>query len=188
MKKIPIKPLVACTILLGLACGCKKDKDQVKLPPPVLNSPELITSMTLRFTDSSNVALWVSAEYRDPDGPGGSQAIKYDTIKLSSGKTYMVDLILLDETKNPVDSVSEEIREERNDHQFFFTHTGVNLSTSYLDSDSNGLPVGLSTKWRTGSSGNGTSRIRLKHQAGTKNGTDGPGETDIDVTFQTKIN
>jgi hypothetical protein len=35
--------------------------------------------------------------------------------------------------------------------------------------------------------GTGTSRVVLKHQVGVKNGTAAPGETDIDVLFQSKI-
>lgn len=185
--KTTIKSLLVFTALLTFWSGCKKDKNQVKLPQAILNSPELITSMVLQFTDSSNTSTVIKAEYRDSDGPGGNSATKFDTIKLASNKTYLVKLILLDEAKNPIDTVSNEIWEERNDHQFFFTHATINFTTYYLDIDSNGYPVGLSTKWRTKSVGTGTSRVVLKHQVGVKNGTAAPGETDIDVLFQSKI-
>lgn len=188
MKRIKsTKSLLILTILISIWTGCKKDKDQVKLPPPVLNSPELITSMVIEFTDSSNTSNSIKAEFRDADGPGGNSATKFDTIKLAPNKTYLVNLIILDETKNPIDTVSQEIWEERNDHQFFFTHTGININTYYLDIDLNGYPVGLSTKWRTKNAGTGTSRVILKHQVGVKNGTEAPGETDIDVLFNAKI-
>lgn len=180
--------ILTVTILLLLAMSCKKDKDLQPLPPPVTNSPELITSMKLIFKDSANTTNVTTAFFNDPDGPGGNAPVQFDTIKLQSNKTYLVDLILLDQTKNPVDTVSKEIWNERDDHMFFFQHSGINIQTLYLDKDSKNIPVGLSTKWRSGASGNGTSKITLKHQAGTKNGSITPGETDVEVIFQTKIN
>jgi len=187
MKKQLFKLLTPALLLMLFWSGCKKDRDQVAVPPPVLNAPELITSMVLVFTDSSNVSNIIKAEFRDPDGPGGNAATKFDTIKLSPNKTYSLNILLLDETKNPIDTVSEEIWKERNDHQFFFSHSGINVSITYLDVDGNGYPVGLTTKWRTGIASLSTSKITLKHQAGTKNGTMGPGETDVEVNYQTKI-
>jgi hypothetical protein len=172
---------------LFIAVSCKKDKDLQPLPPPVTNSPELITSMKLIFTDSANTASSVSAYFNDPDGPGGNSAIQFDTIKLQSNKNYLVNLLLFDQTKNPVDTVSQEIWQERDEHIFFFQHSGVTIQTLYLDADSKSIPVGLSTKWRTGSIANGTTKITLKHQPGTKNGTITPGETDVEVLFQTKL-
>lgn len=153
----------------------------------MLNPPELITSLVVKFTDSSDVSRTFSAAFRDPDGPGGTPPVKFDTIRLAPFKTYKVSVLLLDETKNPVDSVSEEIWKERNDHQLFFNYNTISINAVYLDADDKGYPVGLSTKWRTGSAGKGTSQVRLKHQVGVKNGTDIPGETDIDVSFQTTI-
>jgi len=186
IKKI-LKSTLTLLLFIVFFMSCKKDDDQVTLPQPILNSPELITSMVLQFTDSANATNIIKAEFRDPDGPGGKPASKFDTIKLASNRTYLVKLMLLDETKNPTDTVSDEIWEERNDHQFFFMHSVTNISTSYLDFDTNGLPLGLSTKWRTKNAGSATSQIILKHQAGIKNGTQNIGDTDVDILFQSKI-
>ncbi len=187
MKSTTIKAIVFNLILVLLFTNCKKDKDLVPVPQPILNSPELTTSMVLKLTDSSNTSNIILCEFRDPDGPGGNTATKFDTIKLLSNKTYILKLILLDETKNPIDTVSNEIWDERNDHQFFFTHSGVSINSTYLDNDENGYPVGLTTKWRTSATSAGTSKIVLKHQAGTKNGSESLGETDIEVIFQSKV-
>jgi hypothetical protein len=175
-------------LLFVVGASCKKDKDQPKLPPPLLNSPELITGLVINFVDSANALNKTTAEFRDPDGPGGNSPTRFDTIKLESGKTYYATILVLDETKNPVDTVSKVIEQEKDNHQFFFTHSGISLSTFYLDKDSKGLPFGLSTKWRTASSGTGTSKVVLKHQVGVKNGSEATGETDIEVLFQTIIN
>jgi len=184
LKYISLLPL----LLFLIGASCKKEKDQPKLPPPLLNSPELITGMVINFVDSSNAMNKASAEFKDPDGPGGNPPSRFDTIRLESGKTYFATILVLDETKNPVDTVSKEIENEKDNHQFFFTHVGTNMSTVYLDLDSKGLPLGLSTKWRTTVAGNGTSKVVLKHQVGAKNGSEATGETDIEVIFQTIIN
>lgn len=180
--------MAAIVSVLILFAACKKDKDLQPLPPPLTNSPELITSLKLLFTDSANTSTVLTAYFNDPDGPGGNAPVQFDSIKLQPNKTYLVNLLLFDQTKNPVDTVSKEIWEERDEHMFFFQHSGVTIQTLYLDVDTKSLPVGLSTKWRTGSASNGTSKITLKHQAGTKNGTITPGETDVEVLFQTKLN
>lgn len=186
--KIQLTKLLTAVILLTMFwSACKKDKDLVAVPQPIVNAPELITSMVLFFTDSANISDKIKAEFRDPDGPGGNAAIRFDTIKLKPNKTYSMSLILLDETKIPFDTISNEVAKEKNDHQFFFSNTGLNLTTTYLDQDGNGLPVGLSTKWRTGNVSQGISKITLKHQVGSKNGSITTGDTDAEVIYQTKI-
>jgi hypothetical protein len=182
------KMILATICLLFFVTACKKDKDLQPLPPPVKNAPELITSLKLLFTDSANTTNVLTAYFNDPDGPGGNSPLQLDTIKLQPNKTYLVNLLLFDQTKNPVDTVSKEIWNERDDHMFFFQHSGVVIQTLYLDADTKSLPVGLSTKWRTGNAASGTTKVTLKHQAGTKNGTITPGETDVEVLFQTKLN
>lgn len=185
MKQILKGGILACLLF---AVSCKKDKDLQPVPPLITNPPELITSMKLLFVDSANTSNTASAYFNDPDGPGGNAPIQFDTIRLNPNKTYLVTLLLFDQTKNPVDTISKEVWKERDEHQFFFHHTGVSISTIYTDLDSKSIPVGLNTKWRTGSITNGTSRIVLKHQTdGTKNGTEGPGETDVEVNFQSYI-
>ncbi|MFN6038706.1 MAG: hypothetical protein ACK452_09590 [Bacteroidota bacterium] len=182
--------LITSVFLLSvLSFSCKKDKAPDPQTPPPVNQGEVITTLKLIFTDSSNSSSVSAFVFKDADGEGGNGPTVFDTIKTQANKTYFVSILLLDETKNPVDTISNEVLEEANDHIFFFHHTGVNMNTSYLDQDSNNppLPIGLSTKWKTGNVSNGTSQIILKHQPGTKNGSEIPGETDIDVIFQTKV-
>lgn len=187
----PIKLLVLSTVMIAMVSvtGCKKDKDLVTVPPAVVNESEVVTTLKITFTDSSDASNVVSATFRDPDGDGGTGPDIFDTIKLQPNKTYYASLVLLNELASPVDTISNEVLEEANDHQFFFSFTGVYILQSYLDSDTNTppLPLGLSTKWKTGAVNMGTSQIILKHQPGIKDGNVTTGETDIDVTFQTKI-
>ena len=189
MKKQMTKVMFATAVIASAIVGCKKDKEEVPTPAPPVNEEEVITTMKLIFTDSANTSNTVSATFKDPDGDGGSGATIFDTIMLQANKTYLVDILLLNETASPVDTISNEVAEEANDHHFFFHHTGVNIVTTYLDQDTNTppLPVGLATKWKTGAVANGSSQVILKHQPGVKDGTETPGETDIEVTFATKI-
>jgi hypothetical protein len=167
--------------------GCKKDDDSPSNPGTGNNQGEIITTLKLLFTDSLTGAHFAEFVFRDPDGAGGNGPVEFDTIRVATGTNYEVNILLLDETKIPVDTISNEVLEEAVDHMFFFHHTGTNITTVYQDADSNGLPLGLYTTWTTGSSSAGSSRILLKHQPGTKDGTEGPGETDVDVTFVSEI-
>jgi hypothetical protein len=181
--------IMTITGLLSFFASCKKDKDLVPVPQPVQNEAEVITTLKITLVDSANSSNIATATFRDPDGDGGVGPDIFDTIVLQPNKTYYATIVLLNELALPVDTISNEVAEEANDHQFFFVYNTVSVTHTYLDSDTNipPFPLGLSTKWKTGAIGNGTSQIILKHQPGIKDGNITTGETDIDITFQTKI-
>jgi hypothetical protein len=178
--------LIALMAILSIQTACKKDDDDPQNPPDP-NDSELITSVELLFEDSAAVAPDFVAKFRDTDGDGGNSPIQFDTIVMEANKTYFVSILLLDESGTPVDTISNEVLEEADDHMFFFSHLGTDATTTYEDLDSNGLPLGLETKWRTGVVSTGKSKVTLKHQPGVKNGTITPGETDIEVDFYSRI-
>ncbi len=187
MKRKTIKLLFATLAVATVWTGCKKDKDLVPVPQPVVNEPEVITTMKLKFVDSSSVTNIKYATFRDPDGDGGATYDIFDTIKLQPNKTWITTIVLLNETSSPADTVSNEVLEEANDHIFCFSPTGTSATVTRTDLDGNGRQIGLQSKWRTTSSGNGTMQIELRHQPGVKDGTCSPGVTDIDVNFKVKI-
>lgn len=189
MKSQIIKAFSLIAGMLAMATACKKDEDIKPVTPPVTNQQELITTVKLTFTDSANTSSVSTFTFNDPDGDGGA-APTIDTIILAPNKTYLVSVLLLDATKTPVDTISNEVLEEANDHMLFYNHAGVGITTSYLDQDTNNppLPIGLSTKWKTNATtASGTSQVILKHQPGVKNGTMTPGDTDVDVVFPSRI-
>ena len=161
--------------------SCKKE--------PVANSEnEVITTLQVVATDSASGLPAGVFTFKDLDGDKPTPPSVFDTIKLSPNKTYTVSLIVLDESKNPIDSTSVQIAEEADDHLFFFESTPASLvNVSIQDKDSKNLPVGLLSKWTTGPAGSGTTKITLRHQPGVKNGTYNPGDTDVEVTFNTRI-
>ena len=187
MKNKSILYILSLTVVAAsLFTSCKKDDDDPKNPGDP-NETELITTVRINFTDSAGLAPNATVVFRDLDGDGGNAPSRFDTIRLQPSTTYFTEILLLDESKLPADTISIEVADEANDHLFFFLHTGVNIVTTYLDQDSNGLPLGLSTRWVTGAAGSGTSRVTLKHQPGVKDGSQAPGETDIELTFRSEV-
>jgi hypothetical protein len=180
------KLIVCLTAAIITLHACKKDADLPKLPEPI-NEPEVITSLTLTFTDSANASNVITASFIDNDGDGGNQPSTFDTIKLKPNITYFTSLSIFNSIVN--EEITAEIVEEANDHLFIYKPTGIDLAIIVTDSDSNtpALPIGLKSKWRAGNVGNGAVQIILKHQPGIKDGTEAPGDTDVDLNFQTKI-
>jgi len=197
-----------------LFASCKKDKktdNSSPVPPPPGNDQELITTFKLYLSDGIDTTLYL---FKDPDGDGGISAFygpgtsttssqSDSVIILSSGKNYTATIFYLDESKSPVDTISNEIKSEADEHMMFFNQlnpsplpnasvnlSGTNLSITYLDTDgaSNPLPLGLISRWSTGNaSGKSPLTISLKHQPGSKNGTYAPGDTDASVLFKVLI-
>ena len=184
MKKNKI--LISIIIISMFWQACKKDADLPKLPEPI-NEPEVITSLTLTFTDSANTSNVIIAKFIDNDGDGGNQPTTFDTIKLKSNTTYFTSLQLFNSILN--EEITPEIVQEANDHLFVYKTNAVNLSIAITDFDTNTPPlaIGLKSTWRAGNNGNGTVQVILKHQPGIKNGTESPGNTDVDLNFQTII-
>ena len=182
MKALAIVGLVGITAL----ASCKKDEDLVTVPPPVANEVEVITTMTLMFTDAAGVQPDVTVTFRDPDGDGGLSYDIFDTIRLANNTVYNTSILLLNETESPADTISNEVLEEAAEHLFCFTPSLANLSIVRTDTDGT-YEVGLQSQWTVGNVETGTTQVVLKHQPGIKDGTCAPGETDIDVTFVTEI-
>jgi hypothetical protein len=180
------KLLILTLLSFAILPACKKDTDLPKLPAPI-NEPEVITSLTLTFTDSANTSNVITAKFIDNDGDGGNQPTIFDTIKLKANTTYYAKLELYNDILK--EEITPEIVEEANDHLFVFKPNAVNLSIAITDFDTNTPPlaIGLKSTWRAGNIGNGSVQVILKHQPGIKNGTETPGDTDVDLNFQTKI-
>jgi hypothetical protein len=161
--------------------GCKPST------PPDPNEEELITTVLIQLRDSSGVEANKSFMYKDADGDGGAAPTVFDTIRLTNNKTYFADLYFLDDSKQPADTISKEIVAEANEHLICYTASGVAMPIQLLDKDDNNLPLGLKSTWRTESTASGSLRIVLKHQPGNKNGSCELGSSDVDLTFQLRV-
>lgn len=215
MKTILTNTLItALLFVLLILNACKKDKNTpvpgVTLPPVPENTEEIITTIKLHLTDSASNVISIFG-FEDIDGDGGNAGIYLGTnqadsvFTLAANKTYFMKIILLDKIKTPEDTISNEVKEEGEDHMFFFnqlnptgtpfttTLSGSGIKITYLDVD-DGTPVrgiGLNTRVRTyASTGNIKNQftITLRHQLGVKDGTFTPGETDVEIPFKVKVN
>ncbi|PKP51612.1 MAG: hypothetical protein CVT95_00510 [Bacteroidetes bacterium HGW-Bacteroidetes-12] len=175
-------------LAVTLIIGCKKDKDSPKPSPinPPVNEEELITTVKITFVDTAGVEPTVTVFFRDPDGDGGNAPTQFDTIRLAANTIYSATIELFDESKNPVENITQEIQDEADEHIFCFTPTNVNLSIIRTDSDGT-YEIGLTSQWTTGTTSVGTTQVVLKHQPSVKDGTCGPGDTDVELNFVTEI-
>jgi hypothetical protein len=182
---IQILGLIVMAIFITIACKKKK-------PAEPTNDTEVITTVELTFKDSAStnsiVAVW-----EDIDGDGGNLPNRQDSILLDSGKTYLMEVRLLDKTKNPVEVISDAVKAEAADHQFYFNLTPNSGVTAFItDADANSLPLGLNSKWRIAKKQTQTKKvfnIVLKHKPGIKKAGDlvSIGDTDIDIDMPMRI-
>ena len=187
-----LKGGLALAIVSALSLtSCKKE--EVIVSPPVAGN-EFMTTIKLRFENKNNPsdttwAVWKDLTPDDQNAPDTSGAI----INLDKNKTYKVSVKILDETKNPAEDITEDIRERGNFHFFSFFTSGAissNLTIVATDFDTNPTPfhIGLENEFTTnGTVSTGRLEGVLRHQPNTKNGTFAPGNSDIDVFFTLNI-
>jgi hypothetical protein len=165
-------------------------KDKAASPVPNEEN-ELITKVHLHLIAENDSTKTGHAEWIDlsPDDEAGRNI---DTLRLDTSTTYLGEIELFDESKNPPVNIGEEVAEEKDDHLFIYRQDPLESSIRYTiertDKDSKNLPVGLMFKFTTKNiSGNSRLQVVLKHQPGSKNGSEAPGDTDLDVWFPVKI-
>ena len=187
MKKQFMKLAMGLFVFGVLATSCKKDK--VEEP----NEEEIITTMKLTFVPVGG-GTTLTYQFRDPDGAGGT-APTQDEIVLEPTKTYNVSVLLLNETVAPAKAVALEVAEEADAHRFYYeAQAASNIAVSGLNTDGNGVPVGITSTWTTGTIANGKIKVTLRHYGGTPPGkaaddlvNSSKSNTDIEVEFDTKI-
>lgn len=172
----PFAALLLATPLLFTACNDDNDN------PEPEDDNELITTVEYTLTPVGGGTA-VTATWKDIDGQGGN-APTISTLTLAPNKRYTGSIRFLDETKTPVENTTEEVREESYEHLIVYTPSPASLMTiTRTDQDRNKLQVGLDTDVQTGAAASGTLKIQLRHQPGTKDGTEAPGSDDANVTF-----
>ena len=180
-------------IFFGLSCS--SDDDAQPVPP---NEEEVITKLTYTLISQSEATEIVEFSFEDRDGEGGNPATIINAV-LKPSTTYS-GTVTVENTIDPLSviDITEEVEEEAEDHQFFYTTTAIQVEISYDSEndvvDQNNNPVGIRTILRTGLDTNGSLRVILRHQPDkTAEGLriDNPdmagGESDIDVTFSVVV-
>ncbi len=184
-----LKTIFVLTLLITFF-SCEKND------PIIPNQEELITTLIYTLSPVAG-GDDVILKFQDIDGDGGNApTITADT--LATNTTYNANIRLLNESENPAEEITDEINEEKEEHQFFFSKLS-GLSTLEInyhndDVDANSNPVGLSTIVTTNDTSSGQLQITLRHlpnktAANVSDGeiTNAGGETDIEVDFNVVI-
>ncbi len=157
-------------------------------PEPV-NEEEVITTMTvtLSASDASSVEL----KYQDLDGDGPNAPVITVSGDLATETVYSGSIVLLNETESPAENITEEVEEEDDEHQFFFTvGSGLDAAVEYGNFDADLNPLGTEFLLSTGAAGSGSLTFTLRHEPKKPNdGTlsDAGGETDISASFNLTV-
>lgn len=180
MKNLKLLPVLCIASLLFIACS--NDDDATPLP---VNEEEVITTLRVTLTPI-NGGTEIILETRDLDGDGPNAPLVTVSGNLSANNNYRGKILLLNETVNPPENITEEVIEEAEEHQFFFTIAGgLDVSTTYIDFDSNLNALGTEFTLDTRGPSSGTITFTLRHEP-TKPNTglaDAGGETDVAATF-----
>lgn len=169
-----ISSLIPLALLFASGCDDVEDHDHHHHD----HNHGLTTSLILNFTPD-NGGETLSFAWSDPEGDGNPVV---DDILLSDASdhdhhdamSYTLDVEIWNELEDPAEDVTVEIAELADEHQLFFTGsavdgpaTGANDSAiiehAYEDSDSQGLPLGLSNSVSTLDWGSGELTVTLRH-------------------------
>ncbi len=189
MKKL--KFLSMFLITGALLTSCSSDDDA--LPEPV-NEEEVITTLTLSLVPEDGSATVVFT-YRDLDGDGPNAPVTSISGNLSSNTSYSGSVRVLNELESPAEDITEEVEEEGDEHQFFYTmSSSLNATIVYDDEDENGRPVGITFNLVTGEASSGNLTVTLRHEPnksapGVSDGdiANAGGDTDVEATFNVVI-
>lgn len=148
---------------------------------------ELITTVNYTLTNGNDV---VTLTFSDPDGEGGNDGTYSVSGNLSSNTIYTGVVELLNETESPAEDITEEVKAEADEHEFFYSSNVSGLEISKTDNDANNNPIGITTSLVTTDAGSGTITIILKHEPTKPNNgssADAGGSTDVEVTFNVTV-
>jgi hypothetical protein len=183
MRNFKSLSIVLFTVLLFTACS---DDDNAPVP---VNEEEIITTLTVTLAPNGGGDA-ITLQTRDLDGDGPNAPVVEVSGNLAAGATYSGSIILLNETETPAENITEEVEEEDDEHQLFYTiGGGLDVTTEYANFDGNGNPLGTEFTLTAGAASSGTLTFTLRHEP-TKPNTglgDAGGETDIETTFSVSV-
>jgi hypothetical protein len=179
MKNISFYALLSIAMI-----GCSDDD----AAPEVINEEEVITTVILTLTPESGDQVVLTT--LDLDGDGPDEPVTTVVGSFLENTQYQGAVRFLNETETPAEEITDEVVEEADEHQVFYTvGEGLNITTTYLDFDSNGNPLGVSITLETGEASSGSLTVTLRHEPVKPNdGLDSAGgETDIATSFDVSI-
>ena len=170
----------------ALIFSCSSDD-----PLPV-EEEEVITTMNVTLIPQEGGST-VELRYFDLDGEGGDPPL-IDNGVLVTGVTYNGSIVLLNETGEESEDVTEEVEMDSNNHQFFYTPSeSLDVTTFYENFDDNDHNLGTEFTLVAGAMGSGELTFTLIHEPNKPNTGLGDAEgeaggtTDIEATFELSI-
>ena len=179
MKNISFYALLSIAMI-----GCSDDDTA----PEVINDEELITTVILTLTQESGDQVVLTTVDLDGDGP--DEPVTTVVGNFAENTQYQGAVRFLNETETPAEDITEEVIEEADEHQVFYTVSeGLNITTTYQDFDDNDNPLGVNITLETGEASSGSLTVTLRHEPVKPNdGLDSAGgETDIATSFDVTI-
>jgi len=183
-QKTTIHTFVVLLLFGFISLSCSDDDEN----PVAVDEEEVITTMNVALSASGETP--VTLQSQDLDGDGPDAPVISISGNLTANTTYSGTIELLNETETPAEDITEEVAEEDEEHQFFFTTGGAIMAVEYNDEDGDGNPLGLEFSLTTGDAGSGTLQITLRHEPTKPNDgslADAGGETDIAQTFSLTV-
>lgn len=184
MRNLKFLSLVVFAGLLFTSCS----NDDDDTPEPV-NEEEVITTLTVTLAPVGD-GTPITLQTQDLDGDGPNAPVVTVSGNLIAGTSYNGSLVLLNETETPAENITEEVEEEDEDHQFFYTiDGGLDVTTEYGNLDGDGNPLGTEFTLTAGAASSGSITFTLRHQPKKPNSglDDAGGETDIAARFNVTV-
>ena len=184
MKTMKTMKFLTATVFVSLLfIGCSDDD-----APEAVNEEEVITTLTVTLVPEDG-GTEVILQTRDLDGDGPNAPV-ITTGNLAAGVTYVGSIVLLNETEEEPENITEEVEEESDEHQFFYTTTGgLDVTTTYNNFDNADNPLGTQFTLVAGAVSSGTLTFTLRHEPTKPNEglEDAGGETDISAEFEVSV-
>jgi len=165
-------------ILIGSIASCKKASN-----PNNETEHAAVNGMELIFRQGATVVGTFIAE--DPDGDGGNPPTRIDRITLNAGQAYSVQIVIKNISNGVIKDITPTIQQQGREHEFFYLPSGVNVTITKTDKDSNGFPLGIQSTWTAAAAGTGNVTVKLMHKPLIKGPNDDPskGHSDLQVVF-----
>ncbi|MEY3157595.1 MAG: hypothetical protein RLZZ121_648 [Bacteroidota bacterium] len=176
-------PWLICLVGLTILAGCRP---QVDNPQPD-GQHGTVTTLTLILSDSSTFPIQRDTfVFDDPDGAGGNQPLRWDTLRWRPSRTYAAQLFLTNKLASPPQELNPLITAQGNQHLFVYQSDTSFVTIHITDRDLLNLPLGFQSSWQSRNRiGSGHVQIGLRHIAFGKNLNSGAnsGHSDIQVSF-----
>jgi hypothetical protein len=180
-----LKSFILLTIGILTFSSCSDDDPA----PEPINEEEIITTFTATLVPQGGGNI-ITLQTRDLDGDGPNPPEVTVSGNFLPSTVYDGTLVLLNETETPAENITDEVEEEDEEHQFFYSvGGGLDVTAEYANFDGNNNPLGTAFALTTGTASSGTLGFTLRHEPVKPNTglADAGGETDLVVTFSVTI-